>query len=333
MGGVTYSSNPWSTYPSSTIKTHMMSQLQEAFTQAVERASESVVSVSATSSPSRSYCGPYRRGIGSGVILDERGHILTSQHVISGGEKTIITLSNGHVLGGSVIGADEETDIAVIKVESGALKPADFGNSNELKVGQPVLAIGNPLGLAGGPTVTSGVVSSLRRNLRAGNGNSLKMIQTDAAVNPGNSGGPLLDLEGTVVAINTAMIPHAEGIGFAVPINEALEIAKQIIEHGRVQRPWLGITGYDVTQALAHRYGLSAFQGVFVVELSPDGPAEAAGLKVGDVILSIENAPVTDLRYLVELLKARRSEESIEMEVERYGKRIQIRTTLGTRPF
>ncbi len=265
--------------------------------------------------------------------MDSDGHILTNRHVVDEARRIIVTLSDGRILGGAVIGSDEETDIAVVKVDGENLKTADFGDSDKLKVGQPVMAIGNPLALSGGPTVTSGVVSSLRRSLQMGNGNGLKMIQTDAAVNPGNSGGPLVDLEGHVVAINTATIPYADGIGFAIPVNAALDVAKQIIEHGQVQRPWLGIMGYDVGRRVAHHYGLRTSRGILVVEVTSGSPAAEAGLQVGDVVLSVDGEGVASLGDLVEVLKSRKIGDEVDLEVERHGKDVRAKTKLGTRPF
>lgn len=312
----------------------MMSELQEAMTGAVERAGKSTVSVSTRVRPPFPPFGRYpKRGMGSGVIMDKEGHILTNRHVIDEARRIIVTLNDGRILGGSVMGGDEETDIAVVKVEGENLQPAEFGNSDELKVGQPVLAIGNPLGLSGGPTVTSGVVSSLRRSLQMGNGNGLKMIQTDAAVNPGSSGGPLVDVEGKVVAVNTATIPYADGIGFAIPANTALDIAKQIIEHGQVQRPWLGIMGYDVNRRVAHHYGLRTSRGVLVVEITSDSPAEAAGLQVGDVVVSVDGETVASVGDLVDVLKSRKIGDQADLEVERHGKTAKVKASLGTRPF
>jgi serine protease Do len=265
--------------------------------------------------------------------MDAKGHVLTNYHVVKGAERILVSLSDGTIVGGRVIGGDEETDIAVVKVDEKNIHPAEFGDSEGLKVGQPVLAIGNPLGLSGGPAVTSGVVSSLRRSLQVGNGNGLKMIQTDAAVNPGNSGGPLVDLEGKVVAVNTANIPHADGIGFAVPAKTALRTAEQLIEHGRVQRPWLGIVGYDVNRRVARHYGLKASRGVLVAEVTSGGPAESGGIRVGDVILSLAAETLDGVGDLVDLLRTHELGEKIEMEVDRNGESIRIEASLGTRPF
>src|SRR5207245_9698053 len=174
-------------------------------------------------------------------------------------------------------------------------------------------------GLPGGPTVTSGVISSLRRNLSFGPGDGLPVIQTDAAVNPGNSGGPLVDLQGRVVAINTATIPYAEGIGFAIPINAALGVARQILEHGHVQRPWLGVAGYDVDRRVAAYYGIASRQGVFLAEVTSGSPADSAGLQVGDVLTSLGGRPLSVVAGLVDGRLERALGVPLDIEVGRRG--------------
>jgi serine protease Do len=311
----------------------MIAELETAYTGAVERAGASTVSISVAGAFHNPPFRPYpRRGIGSGVVLDKEGRILTNAHTVNGAERILVGLGDGRVLGGRVLGADEDTDIAVVKVDGDHLQPAEFGDSDRLKVGQPVLAIGNPLGLPGGPTVTSGVVSSLHRSIRLGDGYGLQVIQTDAAVNPGSSGGPLIDLQGRVIALNAATIPYAEGIGFAVPINVARDIAAQIIAHGKAQRPWLGVVGYDVDRRIAHYYQLPVSQGVFLVELSEGGPAGAAGLQVGDVLTSLDGRPLTEVSDLVEALREKKIGETVEIGYERQGSK-KIRIALATRPF
>ena len=311
----------------------MIAELESAYTQAVERAGASTVSISVAGAFHNPPFRPYpRRGIGSGVVMDKEGRILTNAHTVDGAERILVGLGDGRVLGGRVLGADEDTDIAVVKVDGDHLQPAEFGDSDRLKVGQPVLAIGNPLGLPGGPTVTSGVVSSLHRNIQLGDGDGLQVTQTDAAVNPGNSGGPLVDLQGRVIALNAATIPYAEGIGFAVPINVARDIAAQIIAHGKAQRPWLGVVGYDVDRRIAHYYQLPVSQGVFLVELSEGGPAGGAGLQVGDVLTSLDGRPLTAVSDLVEALRGKKIGETVEIGFERQGNK-KIRVALATRPF
>jgi len=315
----------------------MMAQLQEAYIQAVEKAAASVVNIGSAVGP----WGPQgrrwpRRGVGSGVVYDANGQILTNSHVIGEAERILVTLADGRSLEGRLVGDDDETDVAVIKVEATDLKAADFADSEKLRVGQPVLAIGNPLGLAGGPTVTSGVVSSLRRNLRRDwfpYGDGLKVIQTDAAVNPGNSGGPLVDLEGRVVAITAATMPWAEGIGFAIPINDARKIADELIAHGSIPRPWLGIAGYDLNRRVAYQYGLSTTRGVLVTEVKPESPAAEAGIHVGDVLTSIGNKPLDDLGHLIEALREAKIGDGVVVEVDRQGRKVHAQVRLGTRPF
>lgn len=313
----------------------LIEELQSAYVAAVEKAAASTVNIGSSASWGGPPYRPFpRRGVGSGVVFDDKGHILTNYHVVDEAEQILVTLADGRMLKGSVVGGDEETDIAVVKVEDGTLPAAEFGDSDALRVGQPVLALGNPLGLAGGPTVTSGVVSSLRRSLRRQYGDGLKVIQTDAAVNPGNSGGPLADLQGRVIAITTATLPWAEGIGFAIPINAAKEIASELIEHGRVQRAYLGISGYDVNRRLAAYYGIPATsRGVFVTSVTTGSPADAAGLQVGDVVTSVGGAPVEDLGDLVAALATHKVGGTVDMEIERQGRKGTLRVALGLRPF
>ncbi len=310
----------------------MIGELQDAYTKAVERVWESTVNVGTASGPWGYRRGPFpRRGFGTGIVMDAQGHVLTNRHVVDGADRILVTLPDGRVLGGSVVGADEETDVAVVRVDGDGMRPAAFGDSDRLKAGQPVLAVGNPLGLSGGPTVTSGVVSSVSRHLQFGDGGQ-KVIQTDAAVNPGNSGGPLVDLEGKVIGITTVTVPYAEGIGVAVPINDALAVAGQLLRHGRVERPWLGVAGYDVDRRLAAYYGLTVTHGVFLADVAPGGPAHAAGLQVGDVIVSVGGKAVAGSGELIEAVRARKIGEALDIEVVRAGRGATVRATLGSRP-
>src|SRR2546428_5800436 len=266
----------------------MLADLQNVYIQAVERAGASPVNVSPAERPYGAPWGSWpRRGFGSGVVLDDKGHILTTHHVVEGAEKVIVTFADGRVLSGAVVGGDEETDIAVVRVEGEEFRAADDAKSEERKVGQPVLAIGNPLGLPGGPSVTSGVVSSLRRHLGRGPGDGVPVIQTDAAVNPGNSGGPLVDLRGRVVAINTATIPYAEGIGFAIPINAALAAAREIVAHGHVQRPWLGLGGDEADRPPPPHTCIASPPAAFSPGNTPRVPREGPGIQVGGVITAV----------------------------------------------
>lgn len=307
--------------------------IEDAYVDAVEKASASTVSVRTAMGPMCPPFGPFpMRGVGSGIVLDREGHILTNEHVVADAKRILVTLTDGQVVGGTIVGGDEDTDIAVVKADASNLVPAEFGDSDSLRVGQPVLAIGNPLGLRGGPTVTSGVISSLRRSLHPGNGGDLQVVQTDAAINPGNSGGPLVDLKGRIVAIATAQMPHAEGIGFAVPSNAAKKAATEIIQYGRVRRPWLGIIGYEVNQRVAHYYGFQTPGGIFVTELPSEGPAQASGVRVGDVITEFAGRTVSNMEDLSLMLRTKKIGETAELEVRRHGETKRFQVTLGTRP-
>ena len=307
--------------------------LESTYTSAVEKATESTVSVRTAAVMYGYPIGHLpAHGVGSGVALDKAGHILTNEHVVSGAEELVVALSDGRVLGGSVVGSDEETDIAVVKTEPGILVPAEFGDSDALKIGQPILALGNPLGLAGGPTVTSGVVSALTRSIHLGNGEGLQVIQTDAAVNRGSSGGPLVDLRGRVVAITTAHMPFADGIGFAIPSNTARKIADEIISKGRVIRPWLGIMGYEVSPRMAAYHRLARPTGILITALMREGPALEAGFRIGDLLVGAGGKPVSGMADLSALMKAKSPGDAIEMEVIRNAQSVKLQVHLGTRP-
>ena len=265
-----------------------LSAFENQITGAVEKLSESVVSIdSVRVARDLGYGFIPIEGKGSGVIIDAKGYVVTNNHVIDGAARVQIHLKDGHSYVGEVVGADPATDIAILKVETENFPAASLGDSEKLKVGQIVLAMGNSLGLQGGPTVSMGVISALGRPLPGADFIFEGLIQTDTAINPGNSGGPLADLNGNVIGINTAMIPYAQGVGFAIPVNTVKWATNQLFEKGRVVRPWLGIVGASLDKALARRYDLPAESGVLVVEVDPHGPAYEAGLRVGDVVVQI----------------------------------------------
>jgi serine protease Do len=310
----------------------MSTKTEELYTSAVAKTIASTVGVRIVAVPRGPpcWCMPMQ-GVGSGIVLDNDGHILTNYHVVKNATRIGVILPNGSAIDGRTIGGDDETDIGLVKVEAKDLVPAEFGDSDSLKLGQPILAIGNPLGMDGGPTVTSGVVSSLRRSLQMA-GNGLAVIQTDAAINPGSSGGPIVNLEGQVVAIATARAAFAEGIGFAVPSNLAKRVASEILANGRVMRPWLGIVGYELNPRFAHYHGIPTTQGVFVSELAEHSPAEASGIREGDVITSLAGRRVSAMEDLTGTLRTKQVNETIELEVERYGQIKQLQVILGARP-
>jgi S1-C subfamily serine protease len=277
-------------------------------------------------------------GVGSGVIIDQNGYILTNNHVIDDAKRLKVTLTDGQMLNGKVIGKDEITDLAVVKAEgistyeSDVLPYAHLGNSDDLKIGQVVIAIGNPFGLTGGPTVTAGIISSLNRNIQFENG-MLELIQTDAAINPGNSGGPLVNTKGEVIGINTAKMPYANGIGFAVPINIAKSIMNELIQNGRVtNRPWIGIASIKITKQLANYYQLPVVDGVLIAQVEPYSPADDAGLRKGDIIEEIDSNRINDPSQVSSQVRKKHVLDQILMVVNRYGRRFDVPLQLQARP-
>jgi serine protease Do len=254
-------------------------------------------------------------GMGSGTIFDaDKGLILTNNHVVGGAEKINVTVWNNQVIEGDIVGSCVARDIAVVEVQARDLQSAEIGNSDKLRVGQRVYAIGNPLGLAGGPTVTSGVISALNRTIESDRGLIENLVQTDAAINPGNSGGPLVDLEGKIVAINTAIIPFAQGIGFAIPVNSAITCTADILTGGENSKtPWLGVVGLTLTEDIAHYYGLPVGHGVLVTKVAERSPAEFAGITEGDIILEINNVETRNIEDLVREIRKRRVGDKIRV--------------------
>ena len=271
-------------------------------------------------------------GVGSGVVIDEKGYILTNNHVIDDAERLKITLADGQVLRGRVVGSDEMTDLAVIKVETNTpLPPAPLGNSDQLKAGQIVIAIGNPFGLAGGPAVTAGIISSVRRSIGTKSG-VLELIQTDAAINPGNSGGPLINTKGEIIAINTANMPYAQGIGFAVPVNTAKEILAELVEKGKVTRPWIGIASVKLNPRLARYFGLQSSDGALVASVEPYSPADDAGIRRGDIIEGIDGTKVEDPTQIASAVRKKHLDEKMTIAVNRYGTRLELPVQVDRRP-
>lgn len=305
----------------------------ESIVEVIEKVTESVVNINTL----RVFHDVFYRvvpikGMGSGFILDERGYVLTNNHVIERAERIVATLTDGRVLEGKLAGACRSTDIAVIKVDANNLTVSELGDSGNLRVGQRVFAIGNPFGLAGGPTVTSGVVSAVNRTIHSQEGIFKDLVQTDAAINPGNSGGPLIDTEGRVIAISTAIIPYAQGIGFAIPINAAKTCSREIILHGAVMKPWLGITGLNITGKMADYYELPVSKGVLVVDVASDSPADKAGISRGDIILEFDNQRVDRIEELQTILLERKPDEKTELTVLRGRKKGRLEVVLERMP-
>jgi serine protease Do len=305
---------------------------QDLIVNAVEKVSKSVVNIASVRMVHDQLFRVFPvEGVGSGVIIDERCHVLTNNHVVDEAQKLKITLTDGRIFNGKVIGTDETTDLAVVKLDSTETLPfAALGNSDDLKIGQIVIAIGNPFGLTGGPTVTA--VSSLNRKIQFEKG-VLELVQTDAAINPGNSGGPLIDANGEVVAINTAKMPYANGIGFAVPINIGKTVMTELIQNGRViNRPWIGISYVKITRQLAQYYRLPTTAGVLIAQVESDSPADDAGLRKGDIIEAVDGKRVDDNTEISLNVRKKTINDSLTMTINRYGERFEVPIQLQARP-
>ena len=273
---------------------------------------------------------PGATGLGSGVIMNSNGYILTNNHVVDGADEISVKLSNGQIVkNAKVIGTDQPTDVAVIQIEHPNLVPAKLGNSDLLEVGHWVLAIGSPFELE--QTVTAGIVSAVGRSdlniTRYDN-----FIQTDAAINPGNSGGPLVNLQGEVVGINTAIASRTGGymgIGFAIPVNTARNIANTLVKDGHVERGWLGAQIQDLTEDMAKTFGVAADSGVVIGGVMPDSPAEKAGLQAEDIVVRLQDQPMTSAGQLRTAVAAFAPGTSVDLRVIRDGKAVSLRVTLG----
>jgi serine protease Do len=306
---------------------------EESIVNAVEKVSKSVVNIASVRMMQDQLFRVFPvQGVGSGIIIDDRGHILTNNHVIDGTDRLRVTLEDSKQVGAKAVGTDEETDLAVLRAEpleinsKDAVKfqPVNLGNSEELKVGQIVMAVGNPFGLTGGPTVTAGIISSLNRNVQFENG-ILELVQTDAAINPGNSGGPLINTKGEVVAINTAKIPYGQGIGFAVPINTVKSILNDLIENGRVTRPWLGISTVKLNPRIASYYRLPLVHGALIVNVEPYSPADNAGLRRGDIIEEIDGNKIESPSQISSYIRKKKMvNDRVTVIINRYGRVYEV---------
>ena len=308
---------------------------EDSIVNAVEKVSKSVVNIASVRMMQDQLFRVFpMQGVGSGIVIDSRGYILTNNHVIDGTDRLRVTFGDSIQVNAKVIGTDEETDLAVVRAElrdknsNGKdeikLQPANFGNSEELKVGQIVMALGNPFGLTGGPTVTAGIISSLNRNVQFENG-ILELVQTDAAINPGNSGGPLINTKGEVVAINTAKIPYGQGIGFAVPINTVKSILNDLVENGHVTRPWLGISTVKLNPRIASFYRLPLVHGALIVNVEPYSPADNAGLRRGDIIEEIDGNKIDSPSQISSYIRKKKLvNDRVTVIVNRYGRVYEV---------
>lgn len=268
----------------------------------VERAKHSVVSIAVESVARGAFFDFTDDSTGSGIIVRPDGYILTNRHVVQDATKIMVGLPDGRTFEATVVGRDQLTDLTVLKIDADNLEAATFADSDMLRAGDWVLAMGHALDLKGGPSVTLGIVSARGRTVETTQGSLFDMIQTDAAINDGNSGGPLVNLDGNVVGVNTAMLRQAQGIGFAVSSEVARRIADSLIEQGRVVRPLIGLTGADLTLSRANDLNLDSANGIITTNMSRSGPAYKAGIRVGDVITHIDGAPTADMAKFLTVL-------------------------------
>jgi serine protease DegS len=271
--------------------------------------------------------------LGSGVIISADGYIITNQHVIDGADEILVLLSDGRGSQAELVGEDKETDIAILRIPINGLNPIEVADSLPVRVGDVVLAIGNPLNV--GQTVTMGIISATGRN-RIGLTTFENFIQTDAAINPGNSGGALINAHGQLIGINTAIFSQAvgaQGIGFAIPISIALDIKQQLIDHGKVTRGWIGVVGdRQITAKAAMETGNPGIRGALIVGVFLDSPADQAGIRAGDIIVAINNDPVDSIRDLLEIITLHRPGELIEVTVYRGSEKMSFSMRATERP-
>ncbi|MBP6057278.1 MAG: Do family serine endopeptidase [Nitrosomonas sp.] len=270
--------------------------------------------------------------LGSGVIVSPNGYILTNHHVVEAADEVEIALVDGRKTKASMIGSDPETDLAVLKINLQDLPAITFGQSQQVKVGDVVLAVGNPFGV--GQSVTMGIVSALSRS-QVGINTFENFIQTDAAVNPGNSGGALTDTSGNLIGINTAIYSRTGGslgIGFAIPIHVAKQIMEQIIQSGSVVRGWLGVSMQDMTQELAESFNLDSSTGSLIASVLRDGPADKAGIKPGDILIAVEGKPVKNSSEMLNLVAALLPGDTVAVTVMRNKQKKSIPVKVGVRP-
>jgi len=270
--------------------------------------------------------------LGSGVIIGSEGYILTNQHVIDGADEILISLADGRGSQAVLIGEDKDTDIAILQIPMSGLNGIRVADSRRLRVGDVVLAIGNPLNV--GQTVTMGIVSATGRN-RIGLNTFENFIQTDAAINPGNSGGALVNARGELIGINTAIFSQtvgAQGIGFAIPISLALDIMQQIIEFGAVTRGWLGVEGTEIGARAARATGNPGIKGALIVGVFINSPADMAGIRAGDIVVAVNGNPVLGIRDLLDQITLHRPGEQIQVEIFRGTQKLNLDMKVTQRP-
>ncbi len=311
--------------------------VETAVTKAVQSVGPSVVTVVATIPGQNTFFGYTgdSTSTGSGVFISTAGYVLTNNHVIEGASQYQVVYADGTQHDATLVGTDQYSDLAVLKVQDSIPAVATLGNSDALNPGETVIAIGSPLGDFKN-TVTVGVISATGRSIDTGNGYSIDgLIQTDAAINQGNSGGPLVNLAGEVIAINSLIVRNsgsgtvAEGLGFAIPINTARVVSEQLIQKGHVSRPYLGITYQPITPRVAAIYRLPVQYGVYITDISSGSPASQAGLRVGDIITGIDSTNLDETHAYINTLFQYSAGDKVTLTVNRNGNSIQVQVTLG----
>lgn len=272
-------------------------------------------------------------GVGSGVIFRKDGYIVTNNHVIASAKEIIVSLSDGRTLQGTLVGTDEVTDIAVVKVDATDLPVAEFGDSDDIVVGEPAIAIGNPMGLEFQGSVTVGVISALNRTLELTD-NRVKLLQTDAAISPGNSGGALANADGKIIGINSAKLAAngVEGMGFSIPINTVKEIIDELMSKGYVARPYIGVKILDKQTAPRYGYQLHIDKGVYVLQVAIGSPSNRAGITPGDIILKIDGKEVNSVKEAQQIINEHKIGEQIKIEYDRDGSISEVTATLQEAP-
>ena len=271
-------------------------------------------------------------GVGPGFIITENGYILTNAHVVLGSNEIKVALEDGRIFPGEIRGLDSILDLAVLKIQASGLPVPEIAQKNNLKIGQMAIAIGSPLGLVGGPTVTAGVISALNRSIQTEVTFMEGLIQTDAAINPGNSGGPLINSSGVVIGINSAIIPFAQGIGFAIPIQSAMWAAEQLMEHGEIVRPWIGVNAVDVNPKLVAYYNLPTEKGVVVTNVIPGSEADRSGIEVADILIRMDDTDINNVRDLIKVLGKHKVGDMVSMEFFRGQQKVRLKTVLEAAP-
>jgi len=269
-----------------------------------------------------------QKGAGSGFIVDSKGYVITNNHVTEGAGEIKVTLKDGRTFNGKVVGSDRSYDISIVKIDGGNLPIIEMGDSSRIRPGEWIIAIGNPYQFSN--TITIGIISATGRTLSdIGQKN---LIQTDAAINPGNSGGALINLDGKVIGVNVAVAAQAQGIGFAIPINEVKEIMGDLVKNGKVSRPWLGVYMRDVDEKIANYMGLPLTEGVIITNIVKDSPAEKSGLVKYDVIRKLENKNIKTSSEVSDLVKSKKPGDTISMTIYHDGKINNINVKIGVAP-